>query len=638
MPPVRSPLGPVAVAAITALPLAQPAAAQEAFVANDFVLEEIVISANRVPTPLAATGASVAVLTEEDIAASGATQLSVALALLPGVSVAQSGPPGASSILRIRGADWRYIAVFVDGIRVDDPSLIQTAFDFGHMTAGDIARVELLRGSQSALWGGSAVAGVINITTRASDEPGLTQSYGIEGGSYGTGNLRYGFTQRWDRGVLAFNLTHTRSDGFSAADEADGNTQADGFESTRASVTFRHAVSDTLSFGAAAFVQDSRAEYDGFDAVGPVDRDNRERRRQAGGRLFAEFSEGASTHLLELTAYSIRRRANEENAFPPPARDISVFRGERFGLGYQGTTEAAPGLTLVYGADWMRETARYAALPSGRERTEMTGVFGQALWAPRDDLDIAFTLRGDRNSRFGSFGTGRVALAWRPAEGAVVRAVAATGFRPPSIDERFGVYGAFVGNPDLTPEKSRSFELGGEYTWAGGARVSATAFRLDVRNLITAFFDFDPITGLFFGGYANEPGTSRRQGVELEASLPLGTALTLDAGYTYTSARNADGARLARVPRHDLTLGVSGDITERLSGRLTVQHVGDRIDGFPLGRMPDYTVVHGRLAWALDGRTELSLRVENLFDKQYQTVAGYGTAGRSFYVGISGRF
>jgi vitamin B12 transporter len=128
-------------------------------------LDEIVVTANRTATDAKRTGTSVQVVDADDIRTAGDTTVAAILNRIPGVTVTTQGPVGTTTNLRIRGADRRYIAVFIDGIRVSDPTQTETAFDFGSLLAADISRIEVLRGSQSALWGGSAVGGVINITT-----------------------------------------------------------------------------------------------------------------------------------------------------------------------------------------------------------------------------------------------------------------------------------------------------------------------------------------------------------------------------------------------------------------------------------------------------------------------------------------
>ena len=617
MPPIRF-LAPAlaGLATLAALP------AQAQFVD----LGRITVLANRVATEVQRTGASVSVIERAEIERSGAVQVGDLLTRLPGVTFGQDGPIGTGANLRIRGADARYIAVYVDGIRIDDPAGTEARTDFGHLTLDDVDRIELLRGTQSALYGGSAVGGVINITTARPERDGFSQSAAAEIGSYRTGAARYTLAFRDARMEAGFTLAHRRTAGFTAWEGLPGtpgftpDAERDGFRSTRASGTFRYQASEVFAWGFSGFAQHSVNEYDGFMAP---DADNESRRRQTGARVFAEFDTGAARHEFSLSAFRINRREFENGA--PAGR----FVGRRETLAYQGDADVADGLTLVWGADTMLERIDTEAAGEGRMRT--TGVFGQALWQPTEALDISATLRHDRNSAYGSFTSGRLTAAWQLDGATTMRGAVARGFRPPSLSERFDDFGWFVGNPDLEPENSRSAEIGIDRTFAFGAEIGTTLFWLDTDNLIT----YD--ASVFPNTLNNLPGTSRRRGLEFAGRLPVGERVTLGAAYTYMHARTPAGARLSRVPRHDLTLTLDADLTDRLRGTLIAQRVAGRPDDFgtPMG---DYTLVSGNLRYAVTERADLYLRVENLFDRQYQHTANYATPGRSVYAGVAARF
>ncbi|MDO9527128.1 MAG: TonB-dependent receptor, partial [Gemmobacter sp.] len=583
---------------LIALALATPLATAQTAAAQDTVLDEIVITANLIPTAANRTGVSVSVVTAEDLERAGDQMLSTYLARLPGVGVVQSGPAGTAASLRIRGAEPRYVAVYVDGVRVDDPTSIATEFDFGALSTADIGRVEILRGSQSALYGGSAVGGVVNITTRAAQKDGFSQQVAVEAGTNATLSGRYSLGFRDDRLQTALTISHHRSDGFSAYDTLPrtAGLEDDGIESTRLGFSARYQATDTLAIGASVFTQRTSSDYDGFLS----DADNTQDRRETGGRVFAELTTGATDHVFEITQYDITRENFSAGV------STGDFTGARVGFGYQGATRLSSEVTLVYGADTMREKAVTAAAPGGKS-TRISGVFVQGLWAPRDDLDLSVSARRDHNSGYGNFNSGRIAMAWRASDAVTLRAAVARGFRAPSLYEQFGDPRFGIGpNAGVGPETSRSFEMGTDLTLSGGVTVSATLFRIDVSNAIdycgawAAACATGPAAG-FTNQYENVAGTSTRQGVELGASIPLGDRLTLGTGYTYTDARRPSGARLARVPRHDLTVSLDGDVTDRLQAGVSLQHVAGRPDdGSPAITMGSYSVVSARMSYALN--------------------------------------
>jgi vitamin B12 transporter len=638
----------LAATAITALSAA-PVVAQSVF-----VLDDIIFSAYADGTESARVGPSVEVIEGEELEALGDTQLSEALRSLAGVSFAQGGPPGARSQVTLRGGGPEYVSDYVDGILVTDPSATEMSFDnFGGLTTGSIRRIELLRGSQSALYGGTAVAGVISITTIAGDEApeGTAQSVTVQGGSYGTAALDYTLTQRTGDLLLSLGASHVEGEGFSAGDENNGNTEADPFRHTRLSFGAEYAASESLTIGLNGFLEEGRNEIDEFPFVGvPNDGtpgDDFAERAARGLRVWAEGEAGAWSWSGSVAYYTIDRKTGSVTVAPGNAASpVASYSAERTTFDASATREFGETWRLSFGADARLESATYSNLASGTQDTETIGGFVEATWSPTADLDITGTLRFDEHSNFGSYPTGRLAFVWRPTEALRIRGAAATGYRAPSLDELYGAYPAFpfFGNPDLTPEESESFEIGFDYTFAGGAEIGVTAFHLNVSDLITyvdcprspPLFGCDPLT---FGTLANAPGTSERSGVELTGMLPVSDAVTLTGAYTYTEARNAAGARLNNVPRHDLAFGLDADLSDRLHLAASAQYVADRANGsFDPQPYTDYTVVDTTFTYDLGDEVEVFLRIENLFDEEYQTVSGFGTSDRAFYLGLRAAF
>jgi vitamin B12 transporter len=610
-----------------------------------FDLDEIVFSVNANEALQDQIGNSVSVLTEEDLEQAGDLQLTEVLSRLPGVSLSQNGPQGGTADVRIRGAQGRYISVYVDGILVTDPSGTVIAYeDFGGLTTGSIRRIEVLRGSQSALYGGSAVGGVINITTIAGEDApeGTSQTATVEAGSYNTYALSYGLTQRTGPLTLSLGLDHTRSDGFSAAEENVGNTEADGFDRSRLSFGAAYKVTDALTVGFNGFIERGSHEFDGFTPAFIPDDDTLDQeaeRDTLGLRAFVAYQSGIWAHDAAISLYDIERRSFSGG-------DLSIFNGRRLAFDYTSSAELSEALQLAFGLNAQREEAEYGNIPGGSAKVDTYGAFAEAIWSPSDSFDLTGTLRYDDHSTFGGQTTGRLAFAWRPDGNTIVRGAFGTGYRPPSIDELFGDYPGFffTGNPDLVPEESLSAEIGIERSFSNGATVSATAFVLEIENLVTFCSAFSlPSSGcpIIAPGdpdtLANVPGTSTRRGLELSGWFPISDSLSLTGAYTYTDAQTATGAPLALVPEHDIALGIDANWGNGWSGDLTAQRVVGVIetDGNPL---PDYTLVNASIGYEVAEGVEAYLRIHNLFDEQYQTRRGYGTSDRAFYLGLRSRF
>ncbi|WP_424930980.1 TonB-dependent receptor plug domain-containing protein [Amaricoccus macauensis] len=582
-------------------------------------LDELVISANRVATPQDKTGASVSVLSESEIRADDRPFVLQQLTTLPGVTFSQNGAPGSSSGFAIRGASEQYVRVYVDGIEISDPTGTQVSPSLSGLLTGDISRVEVLRGSQSALYGGQAVGGVIDITSSRATEDGFQTRYTLEGGSYNTFRGNLGFAGRDERGEFSLDISNYTTDGFSSADEDDGNSEDDGFETTRISGTGRINTSEAVALFGSAFWQTQSGDYDRGFPISDADFDYDS--EQWGARFGADIAPFGSrlAHQLAMSYFDVEREYNDD--FPYSTE------GNRIKAEYLGNLDWSDILGFQFGADWSKETTD----PSNadKEDSAITGIFGQADWSPIYALTVNAALRLDEHSEFGSYTSGRLTGAYELPTETVLRASLGSGFRPPSNYELFSLYG----NPDLDPETSLSADLGVEQAFAGGrGNVSATLFWLEIEDLI----EYDFATS----AYAQSDGTSESKGVELAAAWEITEALSLLGSYTYTDAEDADGEDRDRIPRHDFSVSLAGAVN-RISYGLEARYVADYTDGGTADTEnfdEDFTVVNARVAYALTDQAEVYLRAENLFDAEYQTARGYGTSDQAFFAGIRGTF
>lgn len=602
--------------ATTALTLlAQPALSQDLATPDQpYMLPEITLIAYQTEAELGRTGATVEVVTQEELQRDGTLRLTDYLATLPGVSATSNGGFGTQSTLRMRGLAGQYVKVLVDGIDVSDPSSTQIRFEPGAMMTGDIARIEVLKGPQSALYGSEAIGGVIAISTLDAAEPGTHQRATLEYGSHNTRRAAYGVTNAGDRHALAFTVQHLETDGFSVADEADGNTEDDGARATRATLSARYDATDALTIGAAAFWQKTRAETDGDFPV-LIDGEDASNSISRGARLHADYDAGGIRHGLALQQSEISRQEIFDGSTYP-------YDGQRTELDYKGSVDLTPQIVLAWGGSHSQEDFQGDNIDAGYITNS---AYAEARYAPNDRLDLALSLRHDHNSQFGSEQTGRVALAWRPDDQWTLRANWGTGYRAPSLYE---LYGAWVGTPSLRPETAKGTEIGVERSFANGATLRATAFRSEITNLID--YSFTSFV------YEQIPGDSRSQGVELSGDMPISDSLRLAGNFTYTDTKRPDGQPLDRVPARVLNLRLDGDISARSRFGLGLTHVSGMRDRD--AEMPSYTLVDASAEYDLTDRAIGYVRVENLLDEDYQVLRGYGTSGRAIFAGVRADF
>lgn len=609
--------------------------------AQPIELPTITVTANREATPVDQTGSDVSILTGADIDAVGDTFILPSLQRLPGVSTNESGPAGTVSGFSLRGFDQSYVRVMVDGIDISDPTGTQVSASLSAFPTGGIGRVEVLKGSQSALWGGQAVGGVINITSAQPQGPGLSQTLNLEGGSYNTLNGAYSLgyvADRWEGSITA---TGYQSDGFSAADQKDGNSEKDGAVTSRVSASGTFYATDTVALFGTLFHQYERADFDDFGGPGGDNPDDFARVKTTGGLAGVTFQTGPVENRIAVSRLDVDRESFSFGS-------LYLVTGTRDRIEYLGSATVSPQLGLQLGADWTREDTTFPTFgpPAGTrtDSSDIAGIFGQATWTPTDAVTLTAALRQDQSSAFGSYPTGRLTAAWLVAPETTLRGSIGTGFRAPS---NYELYDPFSGNPDLEPETSKSYDIGITQGFGQGrGQASATLFQLEVDNLIRYVGDFLPPDFFCTGPcrYVQVDGTSTSKGLELAASWAFSDAWSLQGAYTYTDARNPDGTRRDRIPLHDLSLTLLGTFAERWSLAVTGQYAGGNIDNSTalqpgqFDGITDYTLVGGRLGYQVTEQAQLYLRVENLFDTEYQTSRGYGTSGRALYAGLAATF
>lgn len=587
-------------------------------------LEGVTIySANQTPTDAAKVGSTVEVITQKEIENRGQTYVKDYLATLPGVSFYQSGPPGSTAGIFIRGAASKYVKVLVDGMDISDPSAPQTAASFEHLLVGDVSRIEVVKGSQSTLYGGDAVGGLISIETKAAKKLGFSQQGHIEGGQYNTVNGAYTAGYLAANGSnIALSVQGVGTDGFSAY--AHGR-EDDGYRNLTFSGRGEYFLTPAWKVFFAARAVDAKYNYDGYAppsyAFGDT-LDNGTTTQQV-GRVGTEFSlfNGAFQNTLAIQGMEVRRET-----FSDKARN-GWFDGDRVKSEYKGVLTFNEKLSLLVGADWERTGATTNSNPD-RETADLNGYYAQLMAEPIKGLVLTGGGRLDDHSTFGDFDTYRLTGAYLvPGTATKFHSSVGTGFRVPSLYE---LYDPYYGRTDLEPETSFSWDAGVEQGFGHGRyKVGATYFVLDTDNLI----QWAP------SGYYNVPGMTHRSGVEVSGAAVISSGLTLNASYTYTDATDASGARLIRVPRHAFSAGVDIVPVDKVSLNVTAQYVADVLDNSFDARgivaLTDYVLVNAKASYEFAPGWKVYVRGENLLDENYQTALDYGTSGASVYGGLS---
>lgn len=584
---------------------------------EDKTLDTIVVEGSRLNQTKSEIGSAVTIITADDIEALGFDFAVDAIASAPGVTINQNGAFGGSATVRIRGAASEQTLVLIDGVPVNDPSSPGGGFNFAFADTENIERIEILKGPQSTLWGTDAIGGVVSITTKH-PEDGLGGSAFGEFGSFNTFRGGAALESGSEAGDFRLALSGITTDGISKADENNGNTEDDPFESLTASAKGGLNLGPDIRLAATALWSQSDLDFDGFvfgaqGNVSDADQGSETEEFSTNVSLEAPLFNGKLENLVVLGYSEISRGFFANGA---PSFDAE---GERLSFRYQGTLELDDQNVLAFGAEREETT-------SSGDDVSIDGVFALYEVKPSEQLTLTGGLRLDDHETFGSETTGRVAAAYNPNSQVTLRASWGQGFKAPTLFQLSG--GGFAPpNPGLKPETSEAFDVGVDWRMANGsAEVSFTVFQADIRDLIS----------FASTGYFNEAEVDT-QGIELSGRIDINDWMSLSASYGYTDATDTAGDSLIRIPEHsgDVTLSVNPD--GPFSGAVLVRYNGEEpnSNGTTLDGWTRVDVTGG---YELNENVELFGRIENLFDEEYQQILGYGTPDLSGSIGIRLRY
>ncbi|HET8760146.1 MAG TPA: TonB-dependent receptor [Nitrospiria bacterium] len=600
---------------------------------------DIVVTATRLPTPAAEVASSVTVITREEIERKQQRTLADVLRDVPGLSLVQTGGPGGLTSVFMRGTNANHTKVFIDGIDVGDPSSAGGDFDFAHLPAEDVERVEVLRGPQSGLYGSDAIGGVINVVTKR--RSGATRlTVGVESGSFGTFNQTGSASGAVSRLHYALDVGHLHSGDTPVTPQdllpTGRNPIGDFYDNKTVSAKLGAGLTDSFEMDVVARYIDTELRFTGEDFSTFPSSPAAEQSQADTGQFFtrgtahALLFDGALDQTLGV-AYTrhYRRYLSPDTGLGPV--DPVTYRGNRIKWDWQGNLFIAATQILTLGAESQREEI---TTPVSAEATTNAG-FLQMQSSLDKRLFSTISLRYDDHDRFGGETTYRIAPAMlMRGTGTKLKGSVGTGFKAPALDQLFHDYPAFgfFANPDLKPEESFGYDLGFEQALTRAhVQVGATYFHNDVDNLITI-----NNAGTSYANVA-EATTS---GVETFLAHELSDRLSWRADYTYTKAEDAvSGEELLRRPKHKASVDARWQVTDAGTLSATVLYVGSRIDRtrdftVPRFEAAGYTIVNLAGSYDLSRVLMAFARIENLFNREYEDPIGFLRPGFGAFAGV----
>ena len=576
-------------------------------------LQDTVVTATRTEQPLADLVADVSIVDRETIEGSGATGLADVLARLPGIEISRNGGVGNASSVFLRGAESRFTAVYIDGVRIDSQSTGGAQWE--QIPLSQIDRIEVLRGPAAAVYGSDAIGGVIQLFTRRGEGP-ARPSVGVGIGNQGTRKIEAGISGAAGQdGVFDYSLGIAReiSDGFDAKASGSHNPDRDSYQSTSGNARLGLRINARHRLDATLLASRMKSGYDDFSysPAKPTDDRNMNRLRTAGLTWAAQWSDVYSTRV------SITDSVNRYETTP------SLYLTETQLRGYLWQNDFRWGAHRFSAALERREDdLQNAPIQNGRSQDAL--ALGYGFNAGRHTLQL--NVRHDSDSEFGGKDTGSASYGYAFAPRWRATASVGTAFRAPTLYHRFSEYGVAT----LQPETSRNAELGLRYA-QDRSSFSVVAYRNRVSNLIS--FAGAGTCASAFGCYANTAraqyegvtfaGSYHVAGVQLHGSLDLQNPRDLDTG-----------KQLARRAKRHATLGADTRIADWTVGA-EVQASGRRFDTVAnTNVLRGYALVNLHASTRIARDYTLLARVDNLADKDYQLARTYATPGRTLYVGV----
>jgi len=583
-------------------------------------VEEVVVS-SRTPDLIDQIGVSVSVLDEAMMNSLGYPDLASLLDTQPGVTVTMDGGYGKAAAVRIRGEEGYRTRIVLDGINIADPSSPQVSPRIEHLVSSGLTRVEILRGPQGLLWGADAGGVILMSTTDALAESGV-EGY-LETGSDDFYRGAVNGVLNTDQLTASVSLSQLETDGFNAREIDSVDPDQDGYENTTLHGALSWAISDAISLNFAATDISGDNEYDGcYDtATWALIHDCDDEYEQQAWRGALRFA--SDQHTIELSYAS----SETERAFFSAGILSYETEGETDTTSLTGAWRLTDDTRLTYGVDHEEQALSDASTDWSRDNT---GIYLEAQQRLGRGV-MTFGWRHDDNDDFGEFDSWRVSGRYDlagVAEGWALRAAIGTGFRAPSLYEIAYNNGPFAYPPassaPLLEEESEGWEIA-VLGALGNLDLELIWFDQEIDNEII----FDLAT---YSGYLQTQSTSRSEGIELVASLPLSERWLIEGNFTTLDATQQNGGDRAYRSEHTGRASVVF-ARDNWQTRLTARYTGKAVDPF-MTSIDDTLTVDLTAQWQVSEQWSLEARVLNLTDRTDQQLPGYNMSGMTAYAGV----
>jgi vitamin B12 transporter len=515
----------------------------------------------------------------------GIHDLSEALDSIAGINASDTaGQRGASRGLLIRGLPTSGVQLRVDGVRISNSSFALNNY-LGSLSTGGFDRIEVLKGSQSSLYGDGAVAGVVNLSTDKQTEGG---EFFTDIGSFDSVLTRLNHGGREGDFYYRFQIGTE----YSENDTYGGNSEIPGFDNDFknlfGNILLSYDFSEDFTLGATYRKSDFRYENPQFG--GTLTDSEIEL-----GTLFADWQIRETWN----TSWTVSNMESVIDSF-------SQAEYKQRAIAWENALNVAKGSLLSFGAEV--EKSEYVDGTSDADE-QYAAIYSTIQQQLPHDFSTSAGLRFENYDSFGSEATWNLGLAYEITSEITVKASTGTAFTAPTMPDLYAPSTAFViGNPNLGPETSRSWEVTLEYEKDESFGAALTYFETLKESAIQR---------PFFASTFNQEGRGVANGVELSLKGKLAEQLSYVASTSYLDNQLVTGAA-----DQFASLSLIYQATDDLELGVNAKYEGDRVFGEALDA---YTKVDLFSNYKISKNVLFSARVENIFEEKYSYFTGFGS-------------
>ena len=564
---------------------------------------------------------NVSIITSEELSQKGISTLSEALNTTSGINTTSSGGMGATKSIFLQGMANKYTLFMIDGVRYNDLNSISGA-DFSHILTDDIERIEVIKGAQSGVWGADAAAGVINVITKRAKE-GNHANAGLEIGSYGHKNANVTLSHKANNLDVLLSIQRMVEDGFTTyaphGKDID-NYEDDAYRNTTINLKTGYWIDESNRIEAGYHDINALNHYDVYNfllsGVDPNSLARSDTKERSGYLIYKYF---IGNHALEATLSQTNIHKKELDTM----FGMEKYHGKVSLIEMKDTWKYGAKDMVVFGGNYQKDGLDYTQV--GMDEEDYNS-HSKALYLHNTNqfgnLILTQALRYDSFSAFEDKLTGKVGAKYLFSKDVNLYANYGTAYKSPAIFEMINLWG--TSNLDLKPENIESFNVGMQY-----AGFNINLFRNEIKDMIswnsTTFIN------------ENIDGKSILKGLEIAYEEQFFDTLLAGVNYTYIDAKDEDGKRLVNRPRYQSTLYTTYMPIKELAIHLNGTYIGSRKD-YTTHETGNYFVANTKMTYHVDKNWDIYLKINNLFDRYYQSVYGYASAERSYYLGVQAKF